>query len=127
MNKILVSGGLGRDAELKQTPNGKYVLEFSLAVNDGFGENKKTYWWKCGLWGERAVKLAEHFRKGTKLLIEGRPALREYEKKDGSKGVSAEIFVTDFEFMGGKKESNDNHDADSGFAPTDDDSSAVPF
>lgn len=126
MNKIIVSGGLGRDAELKTTANGKNVLEFSLAVNDGFGDHKKTYWWRCALWGDRAVKLAEHFIKGTKLLVEGRPALREYEK-DGVKKISAEIFVTDFEFIGGKKEGNSSHDNGSDFAPAADDSSEVPF
>jgi single-strand DNA-binding protein len=130
MNKIIVSGGLGRDAELKTTANGKNVLEFSLAVNDGFGDNKKTYWWRCALWGDRAVKLAEHFVKGTKLLVEGRPALREYEK-DSVKNISAEIFVTDFEFIGGKKESQSgggNAFADNGFTPaSDDDSESVPF
>ncbi len=127
MNKIIVSGGLGRDAELKTTANGKNVLEFSLAVNDGFGDHKKTYWWKCALFGDRATKLHQHFVKGTKLLVEGKPALRQYEKSDGSKGMSAEIFVTDFEFIGGKKEGNSSHDNGPDFAPPADDDSSIPF
>lgn len=129
MNKIIVSGGLGRDAELKTLPSGKNVLEFSIAVNSGFGDNKKTYWWKAKLFGDRATKLAEYFVKGTKLLIEGVPELREYEAKDGSgKRISPEIFVTEFEFMGGKKEqTSDNAFANTGFAPDDSDSSAIPF
>ena len=129
MNKIIVSGSLGRDAELKALPSGKNVLEFSIAVNSGFGDNKKTYWWKAKLFGDRASKLAEYFVKGTKLMIEGTPELREYEAKDGSgKRISPEIFVTDFEFMGGKKEqTSDNAFANTGFAPDDSDSSAIPF
>lgn len=127
MNKIIVTGGLGRDAELKGLPSGKYVLEFSIAVNSGYGDNKKTYWWKAKMFGERAVKLAEHFTKGTKLMIEGVPELREYEAKDGSgKKISPEIFVTDFEFIGGKKESGAEA---SHSTPADDatDSDAIPF
>lgn len=127
MNKIIVTGGLGRDAELKVLPSGKNVLEFSIAVNSGYGDNKKTYWWKCKLFGDRAAKLAEHFTKGTKLMIEGVPELREYEAKDGSgKRISAEIFVTDFEFIGGKKEGSSES---SHAAPADDagDDQAVPF
>ena len=101
MNKIIVTGALGRDAELKTLPSGKNVLEFSIAVNSGFGDSKKTYWWKAKLFGDRAAKLAEYFVKGTKLIIEGVPELREYEAKDGSgKRISPEIFVTDFEFIG---------------------------
>ena len=128
VNKIIVSGGLGRDAELKTLPSGKNVLEFSIAVNSGFGDNKKTYWWKAKLFGDRASKLAEYFVKGTKLMIEGVPELREYEAKDGSgKRISPEIFVTDFEFMGGKKEqTSDNAFTNTGFAP-DNDADSIPF
>ena len=126
MNKIIVTGGLGRDAELKSLPSGKNVLEFSIAVNSGCGDNKKTYWWKAKLFGDRAVKLEQYFVKGTKLMLEGVPELREYEAKDGSgKKISPEIFVTDFEFIGGKKEESDKsrHAA----IVDDADSEAVPF
>ena len=133
MNKIIVTGALGRDAELKTLPSGKNVLEFSIAVNSGFGDNKKTYWWKAKLFGDRSAKLVEHFVKGTKLLVEGVPELREYEAKEyrdigGGKKISPEIFVTDFEFIGGKKEqTSDNAFATTGFAPADDDSDSIPF
>lgn len=127
MNKIIVSGGLGRDAELKGLPSGKYVLEFSIAVNSGYGDNKKTYWWKAKMFGERAVKLAEHFTKGTKLMIEGVPELREYEAKDGGgKRISPEIFVTDFEFIGGKKDAGAEPSLSESAANGADDS-AIPF
>ena len=127
MNKIIVSGSLGRDSEIKFTAAGKAVLNFSIAVNSGFGDSKKTTWWRCALWGSRAEKLVDHFKKGTKLLIMGEPEIREYEK-DGVKKTSAEIFVNDFEFIGSKKEGgeSDNAFADAGFAPADD-SDSVPF
>jgi single-strand DNA-binding protein len=131
MNKIIVTGALGRDAELKTLPSGKNVLEFSIAVNSGYGDNKKTYWWKAKIFGDRAAKLVEHFVKGTKLLVEGVPELREYQARDGSGiKISPEIFVTDFEFIGGKKEqTSDNAFAGAGFAPANDaeDDSEIPF
>lgn len=129
MNKIIVTGALGRDAELKTLPSGKNVLEFSIAVNSGFGDNKKTYWWKAKLFGDRAVKLAEYFVKGARLIIEGVPELREYEAKDGSgKRISPEIFVTDFEFMGGKKEqASDNAFTNTGFTSATDAADSIPF
>lgn len=127
MNKIIVSGSLGRDSELKFTAAGKAVLNFSIAVNSGFGESKKTAWWRCALWGARAEKLVDHFKKGTKLLIMGEPDLREYEK-DGVKKLSAEIFVNDFEFMNGKKEGGESDSfTDAGFTSAVDDADSVPF
>ena len=83
------------------------------------------------LFGDRAAKLAEYFVKGTKLLIEGVPELREYHAKDGGGiKISPEIFVTDFEFIGGKKEqTSDNAFAGAGFVPANDaeDDSEIPF
>ncbi len=123
MNKIIVTGCLGRDAELKVLPSGKNVLEFSIAVNSGSGDNRKPSWWKAKLFGDRAAKLVKHFVKGTKLMIEGVPELREYEAKDGSKRISPEIFMGDFEFIGGKgSESSPVAPADVGA-----DDSSVPF
>ena len=123
MNKIIVTGALGRDAELITLPSDKNVLEFSIAVNSGFGNSKKTYWWRAKLFGDRAAKLAEYFVKGTKLLVEGVPELREYQAKDGSGiRISPEIFVTDFEFIGGKKE----HTSDNAFANAYD-ADSIPF
>lgn len=111
MNIITITGSLGRDADLRETPAGKAVLNFSIANNSGFGDNKKTFWFRCALWGDRARKLAEHFTKGTKLLVSGEMQLREYEK-DGEKKISPEIFVKDFDFIGGKKgeSANDGFD-----------------
>ena len=108
MNIITITGALGRDSELKTTAQGKNVLNFSVANNTGYGDTKKTTWYRCALWGDRAIKLEQHFTKGTKLLITGEFELREYEKKDGSAGLSPEIFVKDFEFMGGKNDTAEN-------------------
>ena len=124
MNKIIVSGGLGRDAELKQTPQGKSVLEFSIAVNSGFKKDDLPSWWRCAIWGDRGEKLAQYLVKGTRLLVEGEPKLRQYEDKDGNKRMSAEIFVNNIEFMGSK---GDNSGSQSSEPAGHDDDDQVPF
>ena len=124
MNKIMVTGGLGRDAELKQTPQGKSVLEFSIAVNSGFKKDDPPSWWRCAIWGDRGEKLAQYLVKGTRLLVEGEPKLRQYEDKDGNKKLSAEIFVNNIEFMGAK---GDNSGSQSSESADDGYSDAVPF
>lgn len=128
MNKIMVSGGLTRDSELKTTANGKDVLEFSLAVSDGQGDYKKVSYWNCKMWGDRAAKLHQYFVKGTRLLVEGKPELRQYEAKDGSgKRISPDIFVTDFEFMGGKKEQSSSDAFTDAGITSEPDRDSIPF
>ena len=112
--RLIITGNLGRDAELKTTASNKQVLTFSIANTVGFGDNKKTTWFRCNLWGARAEKLASHLTKGTKLMISGELQVREYEGKDGSKKTSVEVFVKDLEFIGGKA-SGDS--ADNGSVP----------
>ena len=67
----VAAGRVGRDAELRFTPSGDPVLGFSLATDRGWGDNKRTVWFNCSLWGERAEKLARYITKGTALLVEG--------------------------------------------------------
>lgn len=89
-------GNLGRDPELRYTPAGKAVCEFSVAVNQGkkdpqTGEwSDETDWARVSVWGEQAKTAAEKYRKGSKVLVDGRFRSREYEK-DGVKRVSLEI------------------------------------
>ncbi len=123
MNKIFISGGLGRDAELKSVGD-KSVLEFSIAVNSSYRKEDPPSWWKCAIWGARAEKLAQYLTKGTRLIVEGEPKLRQYEDKEGNKRLAAEIFVNSIEFMGSRSDSQSSPNADNGFGSDDD---QVPF
>ena len=60
---------LGRDAELRTTQSGNQVLGFAGAYDVGFGDNKKTQWIDCSLWGDRAVKLQQYMKKGSQVVI----------------------------------------------------------
>jgi len=95
--KVMIIGNLGRDPEMRYTPNGRPVTEFSVAVShskpDGSGGwvDEGTDWYRVTVWGDRAERTAEQFRKGNKVFVEGRFRTREYEAKDGQKRTSLEI------------------------------------
>ena len=95
--KAMIIGNLGRDPEMRYTPNGRPVTEFSVAVShsrpDGSGGwiDEGTDWFRVTVWGDRAERTAEQFRKGNKVFVEGRFRTREYETKDGQKRTSLEI------------------------------------
>jgi single-strand DNA-binding protein len=95
--KIVVIGNVGRDAELRYTPAGKAVAEFSVAVGhskpDGSGGwvDEGTDWYRVSVWGQQAETAAAKYRKGSKVLVDGRFRSREYEDKDHNKRTSLEI------------------------------------
>lgn len=82
MNIGTFAGNVGR-ADLRSTPSGQMVLNFSVAVRTGWGDKEKTLWVACALWGERAEKLAPYVVKGTRLTVSGDVDVRQYEAKDG--------------------------------------------
>ncbi len=99
MANIEVTGNLGSDSELTFTPNGKAKLEFSVGdtprrlnqQTQQWEDAGETTWWRVTEWEAKAEFWAEHLHKGTKVLILGTAGVRTYEKKDGTKGFSAEI------------------------------------
>jgi single-strand DNA-binding protein len=96
--KVMIIGNLGRDPEMRYTPNGRPVTEFSVAVSHrsrdpqtGEWQDDQTDWYRVTVWGDRAERTAEQFRKGNKVFVEGRFRTREFEGRDGQKRVSLEI------------------------------------
>lgn len=95
-NLVVIDGTLGRDAELKTTTTGKQVANFSVAVDNGFGANKKEpFWFNIVAWNELA-DAASRLTKGSKLTIYGRLTSRSYEK-DGQKKTVFEIIANAFD------------------------------
>jgi single-strand DNA-binding protein len=72
VNRFFAIGNLTKDPEMRYTPSGKAVTEFSIAVNEGRGETRTTEFIDCQCWEKLAETVAEHMRKGRKVLIEGR-------------------------------------------------------
>ena len=97
-SKVMIIGNLGRDPEMRYTPNGRPVTEFSVAVTHstrdqatGEWSDEATDWFRVTVWGDRAERTADQFRKGNRVFVEGRFRTREFERKDGTKGISLEI------------------------------------
>jgi single-strand DNA-binding protein len=96
--KLMIIGNLGRDPEMRYTPSGRPVTEFSVAVShrgkdaqSGEWVDQGTDWYRVTIWGERGERAAEQFRKGNKVFVEGRFRTREFEGRDGQKRMSLEI------------------------------------
>jgi single-strand DNA-binding protein len=96
--KIFIIGNLGRDPEMRYTPNGRPVTEFSVAVSHrnrdpqtGEWSDDGTDWYRVTVWGDRAERAAEQFRKGNRVFVEGRFRTREFETRDGQKRTALEI------------------------------------
>jgi len=102
MNNITIAGQLGRDAEVRQMPNGDPVANFSVA--DSQGREKPTIWWNCQLFGKRAESLAQYLTKGTSVTVSGNVTQRSYTDKNGVEKVSTEIRVADVALQGSKKD-----------------------
>lgn len=81
MKSITIAGGIGRDAELRTTQNGDKVAGFSVAVDDGVGQNKGTIWFDVSIWGKRAEALAQYLTKGSRVAVSGDLGMREHNGK----------------------------------------------
>ena len=105
MNKLILHGKLGKDPELKYTPSGKAVANFSLATDRSWKgadgqKQKETTWHNIVAWGKTAEVMKEYLTKGSEIIIVGRVENRSYEK-DGVKKYISEVVVDEFEFCGG--------------------------
>ena len=81
MQSITVTGGLGRDAELKQTQGGDSILSFSVGSSQGYGDKKSTNWFRCTVWGKRGASIAQYLTKATKVTVQGELTIGEYDGK----------------------------------------------
>lgn len=103
LNKVLLIGSLGKDAELRYTSAGKPVLSFTLATNKTWinpsGEKaEKTEWHNCTMWGKQTEVISKWLYKGRKIYLEGELQTRSWEK-DGQKRYTTEVLVSEVKFL----------------------------
>ena len=104
MNKVNLIGRVGSDIELRYTPAGKAVTDVNLAVDDGFGENKKTAWIGVTIWGVTAEVAAKYVRKGDKLGISGRLSQEEWtDKTTGKTQRKTKVTCDEMDLLGEKR------------------------
>lgn len=108
VNKVILVGNLGRDAETKFTPSGAAVTRFSVATTRNWkdqqsGEWKEeTNWTNVTVW--RQENLANYLTKGKQVYVEGRLQTRSYEDKDGKKVYSTDVVADEVILLGGRGE-----------------------
>ena len=138
---LIIVGNVGRDPEMRYTPNGQPVTNFSVATNRQYTGNngqvvKETIWFRITAWGKQAEVCNQYLKKGSKVLIEGRltadPATggpRVYDKQDGSSGASFEVTASTVRFIssheGGSNGNGGAHEAEAAFGAPDGDD--IPF
>jgi|SRR5690606_15902656 len=118
-NKIILVGNLGRDPELRYTPQGVAVCDFSMATNERKKDKSGEYhdvptWFRVTLWRNQAENAAKYLKKGSQVYIEGRLSQEEWQDRDGNTRYTLAVQATDMHFIGsGRSEgfSNDEDDA----------------
>ncbi len=103
MNSTILTGRLAKEVELRKTTNGVSQCSFTLGVNDGYGEHKKTYWINCVCWRASADFLYQYARKGDLIGITGKITTRNYEK-NGEKVYVTEVNCENVEIFSSKKQ-----------------------
>ena len=127
MNKFIVTGNLTKDADLKYTQNDKAYSKFCIANNEGYGENKKTNFFNCTLFGKSAENLNRFLVEGQKVLITGRVELGKYTDKEGIERTTVDINVDSFggvELIGNKvqqESETDNYASNNDLSTNDND------
>ncbi|MES2636331.1 MAG: single-stranded DNA-binding protein [Pseudomonadota bacterium] len=103
LNAIVNLGG--KDAEVRYTPSGDAVTQFSVALQSGYGDKQMTTWLNCNMWGKRGETIASYLTKGTRIGITGELTNRKYVDKAGAEKYSLELRVSDVTLLGSKGES----------------------
>jgi single-strand DNA-binding protein len=96
LNKVMIIGNLGRDPEMRYTPSGQAVTQFTVAVNRNYkGQDgnwqEETEWFRVVAWAQLAERTAEYLRKGRKVYVEGRLQTRQWEDQQGQKRYTTEL------------------------------------
>lgn len=126
MNIVVLIGNLTRDVELRYTTDQKPIARFSIAVNDGYGEQKRTSYIPIVVFGKQAENADRYLSKGSKVAVNGRIQTGSYEK-EGRTIYTTDIIASNIEFLSAKQSANSEMKPDepSGYTALSEDE--VPF
>jgi single-strand DNA-binding protein len=104
VNLVIIGGNLGSDPEMRYTPSGSAVANFSLAINERWrgsdGEEKeRTTWLNIVIFGKQAEACNEHLKKGSAVLVQGRLVDNKWEDQDGNKRSRIEVIANRVDFL----------------------------
>ena len=130
LNKVILLGNAGQDAETKSLSGGKSVTNFSLAINQPFRNkrdgNQRVEWVRCVAWGKLAHIAEKLVAKGTLVFVEGRLQTRKFEDREGGTKTVTEVVVASLRVLGSAKTSNHSGNGEAS-STTETDNEAVPF
>ncbi|MBI3760983.1 MAG: single-stranded DNA-binding protein [Chloroflexi bacterium] len=140
-NKIILVGNLGRDPEMRYSPSGQAVTNFSIATSEKWTDQQgqpqeRTLWWRISVWGKLAETCNQYLKKGRQVLVEGRMngdaktgGPRIYTRQDGTAGASFEVTAVSVKFLGTRADAGPTAGtaevADMGEPPTEE--GEIPF
>jgi len=120
-NVVVITGRLGKDPEVKSTNTGKAVAKFSIAVDDGWGDKKKTDWWDVEVWGKTAEAVGRLVTSGKRVTVTGALKLDTWQDKaSGDKRSKAKILALSVDII----DFSDKNQGDGHGEVSDDD---IPF
>ncbi len=113
INKVILVGRLGQDPELKYTPSGMAVCNFSIATSENWTDKsgqkqERTEWHRIVVWGKLAEISGKYLAKGRQAYVEGQLQTRSWEAQDGQKRYTTEIVAKNVQFLGGASTGADN-------------------
>lgn len=133
INKVILMGRLTRDPEMRHTNSGTPVTTFSIAIDNGYGDNKRTDFVNCLAWNKTAEFVTKYFTKGKMIVIaDGRISTRSWETQDGKRAYATEVVAKEVSF-GETKSSQQTatqqpmQDDDDDFTPLDEEDDDLPF
>ena len=105
VNKVILIGRLGQDPEVRYTPSGQAVANFSMATSENWTgkdgqKQERTEWHKIVVWGRLAELCKDYLRKGRQVYIDGKLQTRSWDDKDGKKRYTTEIVANAVQFLG---------------------------
>lgn len=116
VNKVIILGRLGQDPEIKYTPSGAAVCNFSLATSETWNDKnsgqkqERTEWHRIVVWGKLAELCNQYLSKGRQAFVEGKLQTRAWDDKNGQKRYTTEINATTVQFIGGASTGASNND-----------------
>lgn len=128
MNITILTGNLTRDIETRFTPKGTAVGDCAIAVQKGWGEQKKTNFFNLTFWGKNAENAAKYLAKGSRVIVTGELDLDEWnDKQTGQKRTAVKIHVREWEFAGEKSRGNSEQRGDREALPENSGDDDIPF
>ncbi len=108
INKVILMGRLTRDPELRHTGSGTPVCSFTVAIDNGYGDNRSTDFINCVAWNKSAEFVEKYFTKGRMIIVVGRIQTRTWEGQDGKKNYVTEVVASEVSFGESKRNAEES-------------------